>query len=79
MRKTSKQTNLLNGEKLVGIRVTKFTDGIESDRFDIPVVDVRHGAASRKRVSAIIKQQNIQRGSKYFKPSYSVIGRSYNQ
>jgi hypothetical protein len=41
----------------------------------MPVFDVRD---QRKKVEMILKQRNVDRGSKYFKPSYSVIGYSYN-
>lgn len=58
--------------------VKEYIDGKEDDAFVIPVVDVRRGEDARRRVNEIVKQSNIQRGSKFFKPSYSVIVRSYN-
>jgi hypothetical protein len=78
MYKHSKREPLVVEQVLRGIKITKYIDGKEDDAFVIPVVDVRRGEDSRRRVNEIIKQQNIQRGSKFFKPSYSVLGRSYN-
>ena len=44
----------------------------------MPVWDVRDGENVRKKVENILKQRNIDRGSKYMKQSYSVVGYSYN-
>jgi hypothetical protein len=62
------------GGRLVGIRVTKGN----GDEVDIPVVDATRSEDHRRLVRAIEKASNMQRGSKYFKPSYSVLGYSYN-
>jgi hypothetical protein len=40
----------------------------------INCIDVRQ---NRVKVAAIKKENNRQRGSKFLKPSFSVIGRSY--
>lgn len=56
--------------QLVGIRVET-----EKDIFNIPVLDSR---VDNKRLLKFEKQQNQHRGSRYFKPSYSVAGYSYN-
>lgn len=62
------------GEKtLVGIKVET-----GNEKFTIPVVDVRTSDRHRERVEEIIKQSNISRGSKFFNPSYSGMGYSYN-
>ncbi len=71
----SKVTTLAKGEgadkRVVGFRVQN-----EEKNFVIPVLDNRYDPGV---VSAQIKANNIQRGSKYFKPSYSVLGYSYNE
>ncbi len=44
----------------------------------MPVIDVRDGKNHRQRVEEILKAERINRGSKFMKPSFSVIGYSYN-
>lgn len=65
-----------NGEPktLVGYKVTKH----EEKPFIIPVVDVRRGEKIRMIADYMQKIANIQKGSKFIKPSYSVLGFSYN-
>lgn len=58
-------------DQLIGIHVKT-----EEEKFTIPVADVRR---NRKQVDAIIKASNIQRGSRFFKESYSGMGYSYNR
>lgn len=48
------------------------------DKKLMPAIDVRDGVKARKRVNDIIKQDNVQRGSKFIKPSYSFHGYTYN-
>lgn len=73
--KTSKTTNLLNSNnEIIGIRVQKFNNGVLEDQFDIPVLDVRRSEEERKRVYKMISASNQ---SKYTKPSFSVMGFSY--
>ena len=57
-----------------GIQVTKFDSGIESDKFIVPVYDVRDGEQERKIINNQIKQSNR---SKFTQPSFSVMGNSY--
>lgn len=64
-------SHLVNkNNELVGIRIET-----EKETFTIPLADVRR---NRKQVDKIIKASNIQQGSKYIKPSYSVAGYHYN-
>ena len=71
MVKRIKRTFLLNKKKeLIGIRVEKS----EGEIFDIPIADVRR---DRRQVESIVKYANIHKGSKFFKPSYSVLGYKY--
>lgn len=58
---------------LVGIQVET-----EEDKFVIPVVDVRISPEARKKAESIIKNNRAEQGSKFFRPSFSVLGRSYN-
>lgn len=44
----------------------------------MPVLDVRDGEKMRIKVNQIVKQLNIEKGSKFIKPSYSGWGYSYN-
>lgn len=74
--KTSKTTNLLNSNnEIIGMRVQKFNNGVLDDQFDIPVLDVRRSEEERRRVGRILKSSS--KGSLYMKPSFSVMGRSY--
>lgn len=56
------------------IEVTKFNNGIEDDKFKIPVIDVRDGEEARKKVNSMLRDNN---SSIFTKPSFSVIGKSY--
>lgn len=57
------------------LQVIKMDGNVESDRFNIPVVDVRDGEAERGYVNTSIKAAS--KPSKYMLPSFSVIGKSY--
>lgn len=52
---------------------------VETDKgsFVIPVIDVRDGESERGFVANTIKQSNVQNGSRFLRPSYSVRGLSY--
>lgn len=56
------------------IEITKFTDNVETDKFYIPVIDVRDGKEQRDIVNRIERATNQ---SKYMRPTFSVIGRCY--
>lgn len=56
------------------IRVTKLDNGVPTDRFMIPVIDVRDGKLERE---AALKQLKQTRQSKFLKPSFSLGGNSY--
>lgn len=58
-------------ERIIGVADESKKDG----RFIIPVADVRR---NRGQVERIEKYANIEKGSKFFKPSYSLLGYSYN-
>lgn len=75
--KTSQQSYVKNGDTIVGIQVTKFDNGIVDEKFTIPVIDVRRGEDARRMATHITKTTNSQRGSKFMKPSYSVMGKCY--
>lgn len=49
---------------------------VSKPAFYIPVVDVRDGEEQRESANRMIK---ANASSKYMKPSYSVVGPSYNQ
>ena len=67
----TKKTNLFNKDnQLIGIKVET-----DKEQFIIPVADVRR---NRGLVESIIKASNISKGSKFFKPSFSILGYSYN-
>lgn len=71
--KKSKYYDVSQNDSLVGIKVES-----SKETFTIPIVDVRNGFSQRERADEMIKQENIQRGSKYFSPSTSLMGYSYN-
>lgn len=50
----------------------------DNDTFNIPVIDVRDGEKARISAEKVLKQANIAKGSKYFKPTFSLYGYSYN-
>ena len=60
-------------DALIGIKVQTL-----DETFTIPIIDVRNGYSQRERAEEMVKANSIQNGSKYFKPSYSVLGYSYN-
>jgi hypothetical protein len=68
----AKVTHLIKGsgdnKYTVGIRVET-----NSGKFTIPVIDVRRNRDAVERM-----EKAAQRGSKYFNPSYSITGHSYN-
>jgi hypothetical protein len=73
--KTSSQKFITNKDKRsYGIEVATFDSGIETDKFVIPVYDVRDGRHERAVVANQIKQNNR---SKYTLPSFSLMGKSY--
>lgn len=74
MKTISKELLTKEGERSYGIQITKFDNDIESERFVVPVFDARDGERVRKIIANQIKQSNQ---SKYTKPSFSVIGKSY--
>lgn len=51
----------------------------DQEQFIIPVVDVRDGDAYVKRVAELEKGANRQKGSKFFLPTASWFGATYNQ
>lgn len=57
-------------DEVIGIHVET-----GKDVFTIPVADVRR---NRKQANAILKSANIHAGSKFIRPSYSLLGYSYN-
>src|SRR6187401_982722 len=74
-RKTVTEIIPLEGKKSYGIQVLTPTD----ESFMIPVIDARDDEEARLTVEAMNKDANRVRGSKFFKPSSSLIGRSYNE
>lgn len=54
------------------------TDGVNAQKFNIPVIDVRDGDKAREAVKKVEKYANITRGNRYFKQSFSLYGYSYN-
>lgn len=69
---SNKDTKVLKrGENIVGYRVTNN----KGEVFDIPVVDSRIDSG---KADWMIKNQNAQKGSQFIKPSYSLMGHSYN-
>lgn len=52
---------------------------LKKGKFVIPVVDVRDGKEDRELAERMLKDSNRVVGSKYFRPSYSWYGFSYNQ
>ena len=59
-------------------KVQVFENGVkvETDKesFVVPIVDV---TKNRVKANAILKADTINKGSRFLKPSYSVLGRSY--
>lgn len=53
-------------------------DGIEKVPLDTRVLDVRDSPEIRERIKEILKTNNAYKGSKFIKPSFSVMGRPYN-
>lgn len=60
-------------DALVGIKVSTI-----SETFVVPIIDATKSFSQRERANEQIKANNIQRGSKFFAPSYSAWGYSYN-
>lgn len=72
--KQTKIFNLLDKQNdLVGVRAETY-----KEEFVIPVVDVRKSDKHRERAARMQKAVNIKNGSKFFKPTYSGMGYSYN-
>lgn len=70
----TKVYNLLNKkDEVIGINVET-----KKESFTIPVVDVRRSDDQRRKANQILKAANIHKGSKFFSPSYSWLGYSYN-
>ena len=57
------------------IKITPAKGRKNKEPFNILVVDVRD---NRNRADEMIKDDNIRKGSKFFKTSFSVIGKPYN-
>ena len=74
-RKTVTEIIPLEGKKSYGIQVLTPKD----ESFMIPVIDARDDEEARLTVEAMNKDSNRVRGSKFFKGSNSLIGRSYNE
>lgn len=70
----TKTEKIFKEEKLIGYKITKQ----DEKPFTVPVIDVRRNEDQRRLAEYVIKQNNAQRGSRYFKPSYSILGYSYN-
>lgn len=72
--KPSKVSHLTKGEgdekRLIGIKVEN-----DKESFIVPIID---GVKNPQQANLAIKAVNVQTGSRFFKPSYSVLGRSYN-
>ena len=45
---------------------------------ELPTLDVRNSEEERYLIKEILKTNNAYKGSKYMKPSFSVIGKPYN-
>lgn len=73
MKKT--KVSLLTREGKLSHRIKVET---HDDSFTIPVIDVRDGEIAREQAADIIKSRNIAQGSKFFSPSFSLHGYSYN-
>lgn len=71
--KKSKYYDVKQSDALIGIKVES-----HNETFTIPIVDVTKSYSQRERAEEMIKENNIQRGSRFFKPSFSVLGHSYN-
>lgn len=67
-----KRAYVKKGEEIIGIAV----ETEKGDKFVIPVVST---ARNESAVKQIEKAANIARGSKFMRPSYSVLGYSYNR
>ena len=74
-RHTTTEKLPLEGKRSYGIQVLTPSD----ETFMIPVIDARDDNEARLTVEAMNKDSNRVRGSKFFKPSASLIGRSYNE
>lgn len=46
--------------------------------FFIPVIDVRDGEDQRNAAKSLLKASNMNRGSQYIKPTYTLFGENYN-
>jgi hypothetical protein len=72
--KKTEVTHLHNNKnQLVGIKVKT-----DLETFTVPVLDVRRSEDERQIVEKFIKAERSHSGSKFFKPSYSLLGYSYN-
>lgn len=55
-------------------RIAKDKDGTE---IKVPVIDMRESEQHRKIGESFLKLDRINRGSKFLRPTFSVVGRSY--
>lgn len=67
---TTRKNLIDRNGNIVGIKVET-----DKETFTVPVFDVR---INRKAAEGFEKQQRTAAGSKYFRPSYSLGGYSYN-
>lgn len=74
--KKTKVTHLRSNDETKRSYVIKVDT--HDDSFRIPVVDVRDGEKAREMATSIQKARNVAQGSKFFQPSFSLLGYSYN-
>lgn len=77
MKQQQQQYQLNGNNEITGIKVTVMDNGVKDKEFIVPVLDARRSESERQTIQMQIKQNNKQRGSKFMKPSYSVIGKCY--
>lgn len=58
-----------------GIKIKK----ANGDQFEIPIVNMTVSESEERRGNRIIKASNRQQGSKFFRPTNSLLGYSYNE
>lgn len=73
------QSTVLNGNQQVGIKCTVLNNGQNEDEFIVPVLYSTRSDSERAIVNNQIRLNNKNKGSKFMKPSFSVMGHSYQE
>lgn len=77
--KKQTQSHVFDEKEFVGIKCTISNNGQNENEFIVPILDTRRSMSDKENIKIQLKQANKIKGSKFLKPSYSVIGHSYQE